>query len=199
MSSRRKSLGGPSRVVLRDSSSRYNQGEEEDDFAETPPKPRLGLLDKTGYRSSSAARRQTLGGNSLKSETPAKDRRAMLAAWRQSRNEGPEEVDTRKRTRNDPPLPPSGYANGDQLSSSRKQQRFEENTSVEKPLSQNTYPGTSIHYDDDESEGYYSARSAKTAYTPLGRSSRLGSARRKTFMGGRSLLPRAEGMYSIRA
>ena len=187
MSARRKSLGAPSRVALRESSSRYNRAEEADDFSQTPPKPRLGLLDKSGYRSSSS-RRQTLGGNALQSATPAKDRRAMLAAWRQSRNEGSEEIDTRKRTRNDPPLPPSGYASSDQLSS-RKQQRVEEN----EPLSQNTYPGTGIHFDDDESEGPYSVRSAKTAYTPIGRSGRLGSARRKTFMGGRSMLPRAEG------
>jgi hypothetical protein len=125
MSSRR-SLGGGARSVLKDSSSRYNSlasGRRQSfgggaDGETTPQKPRRGLLDTAGFRdgslpssasrSASAPRHQALDGDALRSETPIRDRRAMLAAWRQARaGQRGEDTETKKRTRGDPPLPPS--------------------------------------------------------------------------------------------
>lgn len=178
MSSRRASLGGG---ALRECSSRYNSlaGRRRQSFAPvanddiSPQKPRRGLLDTTGLSSTR--------GDGLRSETPIRDRHAMLQAWRQARagNRG-EEVDTKKRTRADPPLPPSAA-----YTPSRKIQRtqgFSQDSDELVQPSQNSTP--SIAFYDDESEN--TSRGGTTllsARTPLSRRAKLGSARRHSLMG----------------
>ena len=200
---RRMSLGGASRNVLRDSSSRYNSSLASSLGGEdgTPQKTRRGLLDMSGIsdgpstrgRASSVSRRQTLGGDSdaLGSETPSKSsRREMLAAWRQSRKGGGDDTENKKRIRgNDaPPLPPSFNTSSTPASEhgtyqSRKHQRVENEEPLS--LSQNSAPSPSIHYYDDESasEASRGGISMASARTPLVRAGRLGSARRRTLLG----------------
>ena len=201
---RRMSLGGASRNVLRDSSSRYNSSLASSLGGEdgTPQKTRRGLLDMSGIsdgpstrgRASSVGRRQTLGSGSdaLGSETPSKSsRREMLAAWRQSRKGGGDDTENKKRIRgNDaPPLPPSFNTSSTPASEhggtyqSRKHQRVENEEPLS--LSQNSAPSPSIHYYDDESasEASRGGISMPSARSPLVRAGRLGSARRRTLLG----------------
>jgi hypothetical protein len=210
---RRMSLGGASRNVLRDSSSRYNSSLASSLGGEdgTPQKARRGLLDMSGIsdgpstrgRTSSVGRRQSLGGggDALRSETPSKSsRREMLAAWRQSRKGGGDDTENKKRIRgNDaPPLPPSFNTSSTPASDhgtnhSRKHPRVE---NEEPPtLSQNSAASPSIHYCDDESASEVSRGgiSMPSARTPLVRAGRLGSARRRTLL-GRSTIQQ-EGKY----
>jgi hypothetical protein len=199
---RRMSLGGASRNVLRDSSSRCNSSLASSfDEDGTPQKTRRGLLDMSGIsdgpstrgRASSVGRRQTLGGGSdaLRSDTPSKSsRREMLAAWRQSRKGGGDDTENKKRIRgNDaPPLPPSFNTSSTPASEhgtyqSRKHQRVESEEPL--ALSQNSAPSPSVHYYDDESVSEVSRGgiSMTSARTPLVRVGRLGSARRRTLLG----------------
>lgn len=154
-----------------------------------------GISDgpSTRGRASSVGRRQTLcsGGGD---ETPSKSsRREMLAAWRQSRKGGGDDTENKKRIRGHdaPPLPPSFNTSSTTTPApengayqSRKHQRVVEN---EEPLSlsQNSAPSPSIHYYDDESASEVSRGgiSMNTARTPKLRAGKLGSARRRTFLG----------------
>jgi hypothetical protein len=230
MSSRRGSIGGS---ILRDSSSRYNSsissssrrrqsfggggGGGDNELSTTPHKPR-GLLDSSSSvlsglrdepsarttRSTSLPRRESFGGDNLRSETPVKDRRAMLAAWRVAKtgNREPNETDvdtTKKRNRGyeAPPLPPTDYHQ------SRKQQKVQQHMHLDGgdeplPLSQNSAVSQSIQYYDDETTGDFSraGSSLLSARTPSSRRrGLLGAARRKSFA-PRSMVQPAEGMCS---
>ncbi|OEU17114.1 hypothetical protein FRACYDRAFT_184776, partial [Fragilariopsis cylindrus CCMP1102] len=103
----------------------------------TPQKSSRAAHQDSRQRSSSSSRRQSFGGDGLLSRsnyhttvassgTPIRDRRAMLEKWRNSRGGGSStpvpppaggdrvgsgndasSIETRKRTRGDPPLPPT--------------------------------------------------------------------------------------------
>jgi len=205
----RRSLGG---LALRDGASRVNSvsGRRRQSFGggtkneeTTPQKQRRGLLDSafregsvgcSGSRAASAPRRQSFGGDALRSETPIRDRRAMLQKWREARaGQTGEENETKKRARNDPPLPPSSAftPNSKDRGYGRKLPRTNafSQDSDEYSHSQNSQ---SLTYYDDESENASRASgSLLSARTPLGRRGKLGSARRQT-MSGRKILHTAE-------
>ena len=219
MSSRLSLGGSESRSVLRDTSSRYNstlssmpRGEE------TPQKVRRGLLDSYEFRggllgdtssrsrSASAPRRQSLGGDALRSETPQKDRRAMLEKWRRDRAAGGRghDIDTKKRTRGTetPPLPPGSYSNTPSTSSaadinayqSRKFQKVQQES--DDTLSQISNFNQTIHYFDDESASDMgrSAGTRRTGRTPRKGRGLGGPARRKSVMPG-TILQAPQGTY----
>ena len=202
----RRSLGG---LALRDGASRHNSlarrrrqsfGGDTKDEETTPQKPRRGLLDSTfgdGHRPSSVSRRQSFGGDALRSETPIRDRRAMLEAWRQARaGQNTDDNETKKRVRNDPPLPPSMAftPNGKDRGYSRKVQRTHggglSQESDGYSISQNTQSAN--NYDEGSEMMSRSGASLLTSHTPLSRRSKLGSARRKS-MSGRKILQTFEG------
>jgi hypothetical protein len=207
MSSRLSLGGGASRSALRDSSSRYNSrrrqsfgggGGGDDDEVATPQKTRRGFLDTAGSfrdgssgssatRAASAPRRQSLGGDALRTETPIRDRRAMLQAWRNARVGEHDDSDTKKRTRADPPLPPSSSY----TPNSRKLQRSTAHSQESDDhilLSQNS----SVNYYDEENEN----RSLLSARTPMSRRGKLGSARRHHTPLGRNVAHSYEGKIS---
>lgn len=183
---------------LRDGSSRFNSigrsrrqsigiGGLKGD-ATTPQKERRGLIDSSGLRenafssslgrSSSVPRRQSLGGDSFRSGTPVKDRRAMLEAWRQARagNRAPEEAENKKRVRNDPPLPPS--SSGSFTPGSRKIARTN-NIHNE----QETIGSSTIAFYDDEEEHLSRGSSLLSSRTSMAPRGKLGSARRHSLLG----------------
>jgi hypothetical protein len=162
-------------------------------------------------RSSSVPRRQSFGGEGLLSahrqhingnnsgETPVRDRRAMLQAWRQAREGDSSSIDaTRKRTaRGDPLLPPSskhpkvtmpsGSSNvGATLPHEHRYTGLEqmENRSHQSALN---------YYDDDEENRTIGGSShiLFSARTPSSRRA-IGSARRKSIL-GRSVVHSNEG------
>eukprot|EP00934_Nitzschia_sp_Nitz4_P008201 Nitzschia sp. Nitz4//scaffold154_size52827//16137//18633//NITZ4_006774-RA/size52827-augustus-gene-0.22-mRNA-1//-1//CDS//3329537302//8191//frame0 len=122
----------------------------------------------------SAPRRQSVGG-ALAGETPIRDRRAMLEAWRQQRadNRSNENTEPKKRARHDPPLPPSGVTTTSRMFPSSQESQ---------PFSQPS-PSSSIAYYDDEAENQSRGSSLLTSRTPLGRRGKLGSARRHSLLG----------------
>lgn len=162
----------------------------------TPQKERRGLIDSSAFRdsafssssvrSSSVPRRQSLGGDSLRSGTPVRDRRAMLEAWRQARagNRGTEEDETKKRVRNDPPLPPSGA--GGFTSVSRKLARTNSHNTEHE-----TIGSGSIAFYDDEAESASRGSTFLSSRASMGRRGKLGSARRHTLL-GRNVAPHEE-------
>ena len=230
MSSRLSLGGNDSRSVLRDASSRYNSSLSSAsrrlkvsspggrDGEETPQKTHRGVLDSYDFRSSllgdassrtrsaSAPRRQSFGGDALalRSETPQKDRRAMLEKWRQARAAGNRGQDTenKKRSRgaDTPPLPPGMYTNTPSSSSaeanayqSRKFQKVQQE--ADDTLSQISGFNQSINYFDDESGSDMgrSGGSRLIARTPSRSRRGLGGpARRKSVMPG-TILQAPEG------
>jgi hypothetical protein len=155
----------------------------------TPQKVGKSLLDSTSAsysssvgRASSVSRRQSVGGDALQGETPTRDRRAMLEAWRQARqgNRDPEReavVDTKKRARIDQPLPPSNSM----TPSRRKFPRT--NYSQEDSVAQTR--GMAFYEDDVENQIHGS--SFLTSRTQTGVRRGLGSARRSVL--GRVIAP----------
>ena len=187
-------LGGGARGALRDGSSRYNSlaGRSRESFGGTedggnsPQKMRRGLLDTTGYRT----RRQSLGGDALRSELPIRDRRAMLQAWRQNKaSQREEDNDSKKRSRGDPPLPPcsSHTSNSDySFGNSRKLQKsltHSQESDDQGSFSQNSAFSVANGYDDESVNHSKGSGSLLAARTPLKRRGKLGSARRQSLMG----------------
>lgn len=189
--------------ALRDGSSRYNTlvssrrrqsigGANRDDEI-TPQKPHRGLLggavSSSGNRALSAPRRLSMGGASMAGDTPTRDRRAMLEAWRQARNgnRAGDEIDSKKRNRIDPPLPPSAAL----TPTSRKFQRTGSTLRDVQSHSQQT-PG-SIDYYDDEMDNYSRGSSLLSSRTSIGRTGKLGTARRQSLL-GKSIGQPCEGM-----
>lgn len=190
---------------LLDSSSRFNSrsGNESDDENQTTPNKSASKYGSNRRRSSSAPRRQSFGGDGLlsrsnftsntTSETPIRDRRAMLEKWRQSRagaTSAPSDasgagdvssVDTRKRLRGDPPLPPS---------SKQHRSMAHSHYSHSQETSHYSTGGTIEYYDDDmESRGTGYVASVLSGRTPSSsRRTTMGSARRKTPLLGRSVI-----------
>ena len=183
MSSRRSRMslgGGALRRGVLDGSSRYNirSAASDDEYQMTPQK--------------SYSSRQSLGGDSLLSRSTygagngatsngVVDRRAMLEKWRQQRNaaaaassDGNSEnasVETRKRHRGDPPLPPVS-----------KQQRSTN--------SHYSHQSIEMDHSDDETENRGYGGSVLSGRTPSSnRRMTMGSARRKTPLLGRSVVP----------
>jgi hypothetical protein len=119
-----------------------------------------------------------VGGDALRGETPIKDRRAMLEAWRKARRGG-EDTEPKKRTRADPPLPPTNSRKIQRTHASNSQDSEDQQIS----LSQNSSASYSINYYDDETENSRAGNSILSSKTPRGRRVKLGSARRKSLMG----------------
>jgi hypothetical protein len=215
----RRSLGGAlGGGALRDGASRSNSvagGRRRQSFGggakpeeTTPQKQRLGLLDSSfrdgtlgssGSRAASAPRRQSFGGDALRGETPIRDRRAMLQAWRVARTgQNGEENETKKRARNDPPLPPSSAftPNSKDRGYSRKLPRSTHGLSQDNDDYSRSQNSQSMnYYDDDSDNGGRAGGSLLSSRTPLGRRGKLGSARRQT-MSGRKILQSTEGKWS---
>jgi hypothetical protein len=233
----RMSLGGGSetRGVLGDGASRYNSslslsarrrqsfgGREED---ETPQKSHTSILETYevrggGFlgdsaprrRSVSAPRRQTM--DAQQSETPQKDRRAMLAAWRQARATGnPDGGENKKRTRglDTPPLPPSAYASAGTPSSAtadlssytvRKQRKVQQEMDDTISLSHASAgcQSTIQYYDGDSASDDRAGGSLLTSRTPSGKRRGLGAAarRKSSALPPRSVVNAAEGTYEHR-
>lgn len=229
MSSRRSrmSLGGGALrrggAPLVDNSSHFNvrSSELSDDEYHTTPRKSSRLQDSR-LRSSSVSRRQSFGGDGLlsrsnhrttsaTSETPKRDRRAMLEKWRQSRGDEDStpaarggagdalSVETRKRTRGDPPLPPSSKTHRSATSTHSlyppSQEKQHCNGGKHDYHSQKKQ-STIEYYDDDDMEstrpdGHATTTSILSARTPSSSRSRrttMGSARRKTTVLGRSIV-----------
>lgn len=227
------SLGGGSetRSVLGDGASRHNSslslsarrrqsfgGREEDG---TPQKSHTSVLDTYEVRGSggllgdsasrrrsvSAPRRQTL--DAQQSETPQKDRRAMLTAWRQARATGnPDGGENKKRTRglDTPPLPPSAYASAGTPSSAtadftsytiRKQRKVQQELEDTISLSHASVGAQSTiqYYDGDSASDDRAGGSLLTSRTPSGKRRGLGAAarRKSSAMPPRSVVNAAEG------
>jgi hypothetical protein len=187
---------------LRDGSARYNSlsarrrqslGSGLSKGSDTTPQKSQGsLLDAYGSRENlhgssansagSAPRRQSFGGDALRGETPTRDRRAMLEAWRQARvgNRDQEDVDVKKRCRTDPPLPPSNSFTPNR----RKVQRTHDYSQENEGFSQQSNRGNqTLQYYDDEAESQSRGSSLLTSRTPIGRRGKLGSARRHSLLG----------------
>jgi len=190
MSSQRSRMslgGGALRRGVLDGSSRYNvrpTAASDDEYLTTPKK--------------SFSSRQSLGGEGLlsrsnysvgSSSSSIVDRRAMLEKWRQSRNGGGASVDTsgdaasmetRKRNRGDPPLPPVS-------------KQHKSSSSTHGYHSQTNSQDNSIEYYDDDVEnrnGGYGG-SVLSSRTPASKSNRrmtMGSARRKAPLLGRTVI-----------
>ena len=187
MSSRRSRMslgGGALRRGVLDGSSRYNvrSATSDDEYQTTPTK---------GYST-----RQSLGGEGLLSRSYATggatntsgvvDRRAMLEKWRAQRNGGvtgtpaidENSVETRKRNRGDPLLPPVS-----------KQHRSTTASSTHSYYS-NPYSQENVgDYSDEEPENRGYGGSVLSGRTPSSnRRMTMGSARRKTPLLGRSVV-----------
>ncbi len=181
---------------LRDSASRHNIiashrrqsfGGQVKESETTPQKSQKSLLDSSVFREGSlsssstraisAPRRQSLGGDALRGETPIRDRRAMLEAWRQARagNSTNEEVETKKRIRNDPPLPPSNAF----TPIHRKLQRINNYSQESETPSQSSI----VQSHDEEFENQSRTGSLLSSRTPRERRGKLGSARRHSLVG----------------
>lgn len=209
---RRAGGGG---TALSDSSSRINvrsYTSSDDEYHHNSPQK---TTNSTRQRSSSSSRRQSFGGDGILSRsklsrnnhhttgTPIRDRRAMLEKWRQSRGTGtpattesiggdsyPSSIETRKRTRGDPPLPPSSKSH---RSATPNHSHYQEN---HHPSNGGKYDSrtqmqqsTIEYYDNDDDmenarlDGYGTTSSLLSARTPASNRSRrqtMGSARRKT-------------------
>ena len=222
MSSRRNrmSLGGGALrrgagTPLLDSSSRFNSrsgNASDDDYSSTPHKSSASPY-ATRQRSSSVSRRESFGGDGLLSRsnyapsssttsgTPVRDRRAMLAQWRQSRaaatgnggapapaDDAFSAVDTRKRYRGDPPLPPTSKQHRSTASTTHSHYAH----SHSQETSHYSNGGTIEYYDDDmdsRTNGYGAATSVRSVRTPSSsRRTTMGSALRKTPLLGRSVI-----------
>jgi hypothetical protein len=160
-------------------------------------------------RCSSVPRRQSFGGsgllslstavNSYSTETPIRDRRAVLEAWRKGRvvdtasdgvTEDPSSILSRKRTRGGtaPLLPPSSKhyrtnLSQDHASNSFGQSFHQNNHHGETEVhseSSNLSSRMAIDYCDNDVENH---SSIFTARTPSTRRGTMGSARRKSLMG----------------
>jgi len=229
----RMSLGGGALrrggAPLVDNSSHLNvrsSALSDDEYHTTPRKS--SRLQDSRLRSSSVSRRQSFGGDGLlsrsnqlttsaKSATPKRDRRAMLEKWRQSRGDedstpaprgvpppgDTSSVENRKRTRGDPPLPPSSKTHRSVTSAhslyppshppSQEIQHYDgRNHDYHSQKKQTTIE----YYDDDDMEstrpdGHGTTTSILSARTPSSSRSRrttMGSARRKTTILGRSIV-----------
>ena len=193
---------------LRDSSSRHNSlaGRRRQSVggallptngeATTPQKVGRSLLESTtaSYsssvgRGSYVSRRQSFGGDSPAGETPIRDRRAMLEAWRQARqgngNEQTADVDTKKRPRTDPPLPPSHSM----TPNGRKLQRTQ--YSQDEAFSHSS----GMAFYDDDVENQSQGSSLLTSRTPIGKRRGLGSARRSLL--GRNIVPSVGKLHAV--
>ncbi|KAG7338295.1 kinesin motor domain containing protein [Nitzschia inconspicua] len=155
-------------------------------------------------RSSSVPRRQSFGGSGLLSrnnsatnlkstETPIRDRRAMLEAWRKAKGgetvcvngEDAASVETRKRTRGDPPpLPPSSKQHRTTLS--------QDQTSTEgshslypnyRPTEGHSQTPARSYHTIDYIENDGENRVPFTVRTPSRFRGTMGSARRKSLLG----------------
>jgi hypothetical protein len=187
---------------LRDGSSRYNSlsarrrqslgGGLAKESDTTPQTSQRSLLDSYGSRENlhgssanlagSAPRRQSLGGDALRGETPIRDRRAMLEAWRQARaeNRDHEDVDLKKRCRTDPPLPPSNAFTPNR----RKVRRTHDFSQESEGFSQHSSRvDQTLQYYDDETENQSRGSSLLTSRTPISGRGKLGSARRHSLLG----------------
>jgi hypothetical protein len=159
------------------------------------------------YRSSSVPRRQSFGGSGLLSrttavnsnsiETPIRDRRAVLEAWRKARGGDTSDADvaeyassfeTRKRTRGDPPLlPPSTKHYRTNLSQDHATTAFGQilhqnnHHRCTEVQSQSSVLSSNLTIDscDNNTENH----STFTARTPSSRRGIIGSASRKSLMG----------------
>lgn len=172
---------------------------------QSPQKTQRSLLDSYGSRENllvsssnvtgAPPRRQSLGGGALRGETPLRDRRAMLEAWRQARveNRGHEDVDTKKRSRAEPPpLPPSTAF----TPSGRKVQRTHDYSQESERLSQHSSGwDQTIQYYDDEADNQSRGSSLLTSRTPISRRGKLGSARRHSLMGRN--IGQATGKFAV--
>lgn len=181
-----------------------------------------GSTTSSNHRSSSAPRRQSFGGSGLLSrsntaahtastiETPIRDRRAMLEAWRKARGGDacggdPSSVETRKRTRGDPPpLPPSSKQHRTTLSQDHvsnasavyyvHQTHHNHHPTADLNSQSSMRSNQTIDYYDNDIEN----RIAITARTPSSRQGTMGSARRKSLM-GRNIYHVNEGTILNRA
>jgi len=201
---------------LLDSSSRFNSrsgNASDDEYSSTPHKSSASSYASTRQRSSSVSRRESFGGDGLLSRsnyttsssttsgTPVRDRRAMLAQWRQSRAAAASKgsvpapvddtfpaVDTRKRYRGDPPLPPTSKQHRSTASTTHS--HYTHSHSQENSHYSNG--GTIEYYDDDmdsRTNGYGAATSVRSVRTPSSsRRTTMGSALRKTPLLGRSVI-----------
>ena len=183
-SNRRQSLGGVG-----------NRGDGlENDGETTPQKKKKTLLDSSAFRQGSlsssstramsAPRRQSFGGDALRPEAQTRDRRAMLEAWRQARagNHNGDDDDTRKRARNEPPLPPTSTFTPVHTKIQR--------TTICHPSGSQTPSQTSYTQCYDEDSEYQSRTATLLASrTPVGRRGLLGSARRNSLVGRNVGLP----------
>ena len=194
--------------ALRDGSSRYNTGNVsvnrrqshggvvngkdglENNSQTTPQKNRKTLLDSSAFRQGtlsssstramSAPRRQSFGGDALGPEAQTRDRRAMLEAWRQARagNRSGDDDDTRKRARNEPPLPPTSTCTPVHTKVQRTATGIC-NISGSQTPSQTSY----IQCYDEDSDYQNRTGTLLTSRTPVGRRGLLGSARRNSLVG----------------
>jgi hypothetical protein len=158
-------------------------------------------------RSSSAPRRQSFGGEGLLShhrqlgngtntgETPIRDRRAMLQAWRQAREGESNSIDaTRKRTaRGEPPLPPT--------SKHPKMAMTATSAASAASLSQDEHRSrhSTVNYFDDDDENRTIGGGSTILFSVRTPSSRrgMGSARRKSIL-GRSVFQSNDGKANTR-
>jgi len=189
--------------------SRYDTGSD-DENSITPRKSSASSYSSTRRRSSSVPRRQSFGGDGLLSRgnyvtssatsgTPIRDRRAILEQWRQSRaaaagtggarapaDDAPV-VDTRKRYRGDPPLPPTSKQPRSMTSNTHS--HYAQNYSQESNLYSNG-GGIELYDDDMDSRTTgYAATSVLSGRTPSSsRRTTMGSALRKTPLLGRSVM-----------
>ena len=176
-------------------------------------------------RSSSSSRRQSFGGDGLLSRsnyhttvassgTPIRDRRAMLEKWRNSRGGGSStpvpppaggdrvgsgndasSVETRKRTRGDPPLPPTSKVHRPTTSTHSHYTYSQENHGGNHDSHSQIQQSNIEYYDDDmestKTGGYGTTTSLLSVRTPSSSRSRrgtMGSARRKTTLLGRNVV-----------
>lgn len=183
MSSRRSRMslgGGALRRGVLDGSSRYNiRSSASDDEYQTTPKKSYSSRQSLGGES--LLSRSTYGAGNGAASSGVVDRRAMLEKWRQQRNaaaaassDGNSEnasVETRKRNRGDPPLPPAS-----------KQHRSTN--------SHYSHQSIEMDHSDDETENRGYGGSVLSGRTPSSnRRMTMGSARRKTPLLGRSVVP----------
>ena len=186
-SKRRKSLGSGMKVES-DSSPQKDQRSLLDSYCS-----RENLLTASREPAKSGARRQSFGGDAFRGETPIRDRRAMLEAWRQARAEkSHDNLDTKKRSRADPPLPPTnGFT-----PKHRKFHRTQDSSQESGVLSQlSTGTDQTLHHYDDEAENQSRGSSLVISRTPINRWGHLGSARRHSLLGRN--IGQATGKFSV--
>ena len=207
-------------------SARSSSAASDDEYAHTTPqKSSSAAHHDSRQRSSSSSRRQSFGGDGLLSRsnyhttaatsgTPIRDRRAMLEKWRNSRGgssapvpsggggggsgNDASSVETRKRTRGDPPLPPTSKVHRSTTSTHSHYSYSQENQQYNggNHDSNSQIQQSNIEYYDDDMEstkagGYGTTTSLLSVRTPSSNRSRrstMGSARRKTTLLGRNVV-----------